>query len=83
MVYYGNYFKENTMTKKITITLEETLIDELGLIALESGKKKAQVIREALQDYFDVQAVSKTVQEYKMGMLKTISHKDIKAELGL
>ncbi|AHJ11907.1 MULTISPECIES: CopG family transcriptional regulator [Sulfurospirillum] len=71
------------MTKKITITLEETLIDELGLIALESGKKKAQVIREALQDYFDVQAVSKTVQEYKMGMLKTISHKDIKAELGL
>ena len=83
MLYYGNYFKEKTMTKKITITLEETLIDELGLIALESGKKKAQVIREALQDYFDVQAVSKTVQEYKMGMLKTISHKDIKAELGL
>jgi metal-responsive CopG/Arc/MetJ family transcriptional regulator len=71
------------MTKKITITLEENLIDELGLIALESGKKKTQVIREALQDYFDVQAVSKTVQEYKMGLLKSISHQDVRAELGL
>jgi metal-responsive CopG/Arc/MetJ family transcriptional regulator len=71
------------MTKKITITLEENLIDELGSIAMESGKKKAQVIREALQDYFDVQAVSKTVQDYKMGMLKTISHQELKAELGL
>ena len=71
------------MTKKITITLEENLIDELGNIAMESGKKKAQVIREALQDYFDVQAVSKTVQDYKMGMLKTISHQELKAELGL
>jgi metal-responsive CopG/Arc/MetJ family transcriptional regulator len=71
------------MTKKITITLEENLIDELGSIAMESGKKKSQVIREALQDYFDVQAVSKTVQDYKMGMLKTISHQELKAELGL
>lgn len=71
------------MTKKITITLEENLIDELGNIAMESGKKKAQVIREALQDYFDVLSVSKTVQDYKMGMLKTISHQELKAELGL
>ena len=50
---------------------------------MESGKKKAQVIREALQDYFDVLSVSKTVQDYKMGMLKTISHQELKAELGL
>ncbi len=28
------------MTKKITITLEETLTDELALIVLETGKKK-------------------------------------------
>jgi metal-responsive CopG/Arc/MetJ family transcriptional regulator len=71
------------MTKKITITLEENLIEELGNIAMDSGKKKAQVIREALQDYFDVQAVSKTAQDYKMGILKTISHQNLKAELGL
>ena len=71
------------MTKKITITLEENLINELGNLAEETGKKKAQVVREALQDYLDTNAVTKTVQDYKMGLLKTVSHKDVKASLGL
>jgi metal-responsive CopG/Arc/MetJ family transcriptional regulator len=71
------------MTKKITITLEENLIEELSALAMESGKKKTQVIREALQDYFDVHAVTKSVQEYKMGTLKTVSHQDVRASLGL
>ena len=71
------------MTKKMTITLEENLIDELSSLALENGKKKAQVVREALQDYFDVNAVTKTVQDYKMGTLKTVSHSDVRASLGL
>ena len=62
------------MTKKMTITLEENLIDELSSLALQTGKKKAQVVREALQDYFDVNAVTKTVQDYKMGTLKTVSN---------
>lgn len=72
-----------TMTKKMTITLEENLIDELSTVALETGKKKAQVVREALQDYFDVNSVTKTVQEYKMGTLKTVSHSDVRDSLGL
>ena len=71
------------MTKKMTITLEENLIDELSSLALQTGKKKAQVVREALQDYFDVNAVTKTVQDYKMGTLKTVSHSDVRASLGL
>lgn len=71
------------MTKKMTITLEENLVDELSSLALETGKKKTQVIREALQDYFDVNAVTKTVQDYKMGTLKTVSHDDVRASLGL
>lgn len=71
------------MTKKMTITLEDTLIDELAEVANTTGKKKAQVVREALQDYFDTQAVTKTVTEYKMGTLKTISQKDVRTELGL
>jgi metal-responsive CopG/Arc/MetJ family transcriptional regulator len=71
------------MTKKVTITLEDSLIEELGLVAMELGKKKTQVIREALQDYFDTSAVTKTVQDYKMGTLKTIPHKDVRASLGL
>ncbi len=71
------------MTKKMTITLEDTLIEELNTIASETGKKKTQVVREALQDYFDTLAVTKTVQEYKMGTMKTVSHKDVRASLGL
>ena len=71
------------MTKKMTITLEDSLIDELSLLAIDSGKKKTQIVREALQDYFDVNAVTKTVQEYKMGMLETIAHDDVRSSLGL
>ena len=71
------------MTKKITITLEESYIDELSEFAKDKGKKKAQIIREALQDYFDANALTKTVQEYKSGKLKTVSHDDVRASLGL
>jgi len=71
------------MTKKITITLEENLIDELCVTALENGKKKTQIIREALQDYFDAQAVTKTVQDYKMGTLQRVSHQNVRESLGL
>ena len=66
------------MAKKMTITLEDSLFDELSLLSIETGKKKAQVIQEALQDYLDANAVSKTVQNYKMGTLNTISHNDVR-----
>ena len=82
MVKYGK-IERLAMTKKMTITLEESLIEELGILSEETGKKKAQVVREALQDYFDVNAVTKTVQDYKMGLLKTVSHDDVRASLGL
>ena len=82
MVKYGKDERYN-MTKKMTITLEESLIEELGILSEETGKKKTQVVREALQDYFDVNAVTKTVQDYKMGLLKTVSHDDVRASLGL
>jgi len=71
------------MTKKITISLEDSLIEELAEVAKNTGKKKTQLIREALQDYFDTQAVTKTVQDYKMGTLKSVSHEDVRATLGL
>ena len=83
MVNYGIFMKGFKMTKKMTITLEENLIDELSELAKDTGKKKAQVVREALQDYFDINAITKTVQEYKMGTLKTVSHKNVRASLGL
>ena len=65
------------MTKKITISLEDSLVEELAEVAKNTGKKKTQLIREALQDYFDTQAVTKTVQDYKMGTLKSVSHEDV------
>jgi len=71
------------MAKKVTITLEESIVEELGSVAMELGKKKTQVIREALQDYFDSSAITKTVHEYKTGTLKTLSHKEVRATLGV
>ena len=71
------------MTKKMTITLEKSLIEELANLSQETGKKKAQVVREALQDYFDINSVTQTVQAYKMGTLQTVSHDDVRASLGL
>ena len=71
------------MTKKITISLEDSLVEELAEVAKNTGKKKTKLIREALQDYFDIQAVTKTVQDYKMGTLKSVSHEDVRATLGL
>ena len=48
MVKYG---KGVIMTKKMTITLEDELIDAVSQMAESSGKKKTQIIREALQAY--------------------------------
>ena len=39
------------MTKKMTITLEEELINEVAKLAQSTGKKKTQIIREALKEY--------------------------------
>ncbi|MCJ7764331.1 MAG: type II toxin-antitoxin system CcdA family antitoxin [Thiovulaceae bacterium] len=39
------------MTKKMTNTMEDELIEELSQTALQLGKKKAQLVREALQSY--------------------------------
>jgi len=78
-----NKGRDLIMTKKITITLEENLIDELSFLAEKTGKKKTQVVREALQDYLDINAITKTVTEYKMGILKSVSHKNVKDQLGL
>ncbi|CAA6810720.1 MAG: Unknown protein [uncultured Campylobacterales bacterium] len=69
--------------KKMTITLEENLINEIATIALEDGKKKTQIMREALYNYFDERSITKTVELYKTDRLKTISHNNLKEELGV
>lgn len=53
------------MTKKMTITLEEELIDELDSTALAMGKKKAQIVREALQNYLPSQQKARLESEWR------------------
>lgn len=65
------------MAKKITITLEESCIDELSEFAKESGKTKSKIVCEALEDYFDVNTLAKTVEEYKLCKMETVPHDDI------
>jgi len=42
------------MTRKMTITLEDTLLDELDSMAISLGKKKSQIVREALNSYLNL-----------------------------
>ena len=42
------------MTKKITITLEDELIEEINSLAKKEGKKKTQIIREALFSHLNL-----------------------------
>ncbi len=51
MVKYG---KGVIMTRKMTITLEDELLTNLDEVALKSGKKKTQIIREALTNYLNI-----------------------------
>ena len=53
------------MTKKMTITLEEELIEELNMTAVTMGKKKTQIIREALQSYLPAMKKSQMAEEWK------------------
>lgn len=53
------------MTKKMTITLEEELIEELDATALAMGKKKAQIVREALQSYLPSQQKARLENEWR------------------
>ncbi len=48
------YDKGTHVTRKMTITLEESILSDLDNAALSSGKKKSQIIREALRSYLNI-----------------------------
>ena len=50
------------MTKKITITLEESLIEELNLASKSLGKKKTQIIRESLNAYLNLSSKEEKIK---------------------
>lgn len=60
------------MHKKITLTMEESLVEKLSRVSVEMGKKKTQIVREALNDYFNradnVDAVERWKRENKAAM---------------
>ncbi len=53
------------MHKKITFTLEEGLVEKLSRFSVEMGKKKTQIVREALNDYFNRAAKADTIERWK------------------
>ncbi len=61
------------MTKKMTITLEERLIDELSATAYALGKKKTQVVREALQNYLGEIKKEQDEQQWKTANKEAIA----------
>jgi post-segregation antitoxin (ccd killing protein) len=62
MVNYGKGF---SMTKKMTITLEDSLIEELNQSSKSLGKKKTQIIREALCSYLDILSKEEKVKAWE------------------
>ena len=62
MVKYGKGF---IMTKKMTITLEDSLIKELDSSAKLLGKKKTQIIREALHSYLDLNTREQKITQWE------------------
>lgn len=53
------------MTKKMTITLEESLINELDFASKSMGKKKTQIIREALNAYLNLESKEEKIKTWE------------------
>lgn len=52
------------MTRKMTITLEESILSELDNAALNQGKKKSQIIREALTNYLNISSKEEKAEQW-------------------
>ena len=53
------------MTRKMTITLEENLLKELDASAILLGKKKSQIVREALTSYLKLSSKEVKIKKWK------------------
>lgn len=60
------------MTRKMTITLEEELLTSLDSVALKSGKKKTQIIREALNLYLNISSKEEKIKAWEEENKKAI-----------
>ena len=62
MVKYG---KGVIMTRKMTITLEDEILANLDEFALKNGKKKTQIIREALTNYLNISSIDDKKKQWE------------------
>ena len=53
------------MTKKMTITLEDEILTNLDEFALKNGKKKTQIIREALTNYLNISSIDDKKKQWE------------------
>ena len=53
------------MTRKMTITLEESLLKELDNSAISLGKKKSQIVREALTSYLKLSSKEEKIRKWQ------------------
>lgn len=60
-----NYGKGVPMTTKMTITLEDRLIEELNQSSKSLGKKKTQIVREALYSYLDILSKEEKIKTWE------------------
>ena len=72
--------------KKMSITLDKQVAEELNHLAQELGEKKSHLIEKALTYYFDLldeQIADKRLAELENGKVTTIPAEKVWEELGL
>ncbi|MBD3799077.1 hypothetical protein [Sulfuricurvum sp.] len=71
---------------KMSITLDNSVANELNALSKELNKKKSHVIENALMLYFDMldeKIADKRLREVEEGTVNTISAEEVWKELGI
>ena len=74
------------MVKRLNITLDKEIAEELELISKELGEKKSKLIEKALTfyfDYLDVKIAEKRLKKLEKGETKTIPAEEVYEELDI
>ncbi|WP_459775458.1 ribbon-helix-helix domain-containing protein [Aquifex pyrophilus] len=74
------------MVKRLNITLDKEVADELELISKELGEKKSKIIEKALTfyfDYLDVKVAEKRLKKLEEGETETIPADKVFKELDI
>jgi len=74
------------MVKRLNITLDKEIAEELDLISKELGEKKSKLIEKALTfyfDYLDLKIAEERLKKLENGETKTIPAEEVYNELGI